>query len=131
MDSVCRLARSLKAVDRGCIYLPRMHFMLTSNFENGSNTPRTALHFAGEMPYPAFLSKHWFQHQNASALRKHIRNLILQLFREQKRLPDDHQSVVNAVADMADYQDNEIEPKYAQCSAAAAALTSPVIMVLL
>ena len=68
---------------------------------------------AGETPYPAFLSKHWFQHQNASALRKHIRNLILQLFREQKRLPDDHPTYVNAVADMAEYQENEAEPKYA------------------
>ena len=69
-------------------------------------------HCAGETPYPAFLSQYWFQHENASALRKHIRNLILQLFREQKRLPDDHQTVVNAVADMADYQENKSESKY-------------------
>ena len=86
--------------------------MLTSNLENGSRIPKAASCYAGETPYPAFLSKHWFHHQNASALRKHIRNLILQLFREQKRLPDDHQTVVNAVADMADYQENKNEPKY-------------------
>ena len=113
MDNECKLARSLKAVDCDCIYLPRMNFVLTSHLESGSNTLRTASCFAGETPYPAFLSKHWFQHQNASALRKHIRNLILQLFREQKRLPDDHQTVLHAVADMADYQDDKGEPKYA------------------
>lgn len=67
---------------------------------------------AGEVPYPAFLSRHWFQHQNASALRQHIRNLILQLFTQEKRLPDDHPTVLNAVTDMADYQANTKEPKY-------------------
>lgn len=89
---------------------------------NVRNNLTGALYFAGETPYPAFLSKQWFQHENASALRKHIRNLILQLFIEQKRLPVDHQSIINAVADMADYQENKSEPKYAlvlQCSAAA------------
>ena len=80
---------------------------------NVRNNLTGALYFAGETPYPAFLSKQWFQHENASALRKHIRNLILQLFIEQKRLPVDHQSIVNAVADMADYQDDKGEPKYA------------------
>ena len=98
-----------------------MSFLLTSNRGKVMNSLRGTLHFAGETPYPAFLSKQWFQHENASALRGHIRNLILQLFREQKRLPDDHQTVVNAVAHMADYQENKSEPKYAlvlQCTTA-------------
>lgn len=84
--------------------------MMTSNTQQ--TKMRSASCFAGETPYPAFLSKHWFQHQNASALRKHIRNLILQLFREQKRLPDDHQTFINAISDMAEYQENEDITKY-------------------
>ncbi|KAL0035371.1 hypothetical protein WJX77_003485 [Trebouxia sp. C0004] len=60
----------------------------------------------GETPYPAFLSKHWFQHENASALRGHIRNEILKLFRVQKRLPDNHPSMVAAVVDMEEYEED-------------------------
>ncbi|KAL3148578.1 hypothetical protein ABBQ38_014010 [Trebouxia sp. C0009 RCD-2024] len=66
----------------------------------------------GEVPYPAFLSRHWFQHQNASALRKHIRNLILQLFIDEGRLPADHPTTVNAAKDMAAYKANTVEAKY-------------------
>ena len=66
---------------------------------------------AGEVPYPAFLSRNWFQHTNASALRRHIRNLILQLFIEQGRLPADHLTTLNAATDMADYKADTVKPK--------------------
>ena len=58
---------------------------------------------ADKPPYPAFLSKHWFQDKNASNLRQHVRDLILQLFLEQKRLPEDHPTVLAAVEDRAHY----------------------------
>ncbi|KAL0038051.1 hypothetical protein WJX79_000333 [Trebouxia sp. C0005] len=70
----------------------------------------------GDTPYPAFLSKHWFQHENASALRFHIRNEILKLFMVQKRLPDDHPSAVAAVVDMEEYKEDPSKRKY--CSPA-------------
>ena len=50
------------------------------------------------MPYPTFLTKVWFGHANASNLRGHIRNLILELARQQKRVGNEHPSMV-AVAD--------------------------------
>lgn len=53
---------------------------------------------AGDMPYPNFLTERWFGHANASDLRGHIRNLILELAKEQKRVGDDHSSTV-AVAE--------------------------------
>lgn len=48
----------------------------------------------GDMPYPTFLTKVWFEHANASNLRGHIRNLILQLVRHQKRVGAEHASMV-------------------------------------
>ena len=65
---------------------------------------------AGDSIYPDFLSKNWFQFKNASALRYHIRDLILKLSLEQKRLSADHPTTVNAVADRADYQEKS-DPK--------------------
>ena len=59
------------------------------------------LRSADKPPYPAFLSKHWFQDKNASNLR--------QLFLEQKRLPEDHPTVLAAVEDRAHYSETTTE----------------------
>ena len=53
---------------------------------------------AGDMPYATFLTERWFERAHASDLRGHIRNLILELVKEQKRVGDDHSSMV-AVAE--------------------------------
>ncbi len=39
-------------------------------------------------------------------MRGHIRNEMLKLFRVQKRLPDNHPSVVAAVVDMEEYKED-------------------------
>ena len=60
---------------------------------------------AGGMPYPTFLTKHWFEHASASDLRGHIRNLILELARQQKRVSDDHPSMVAVAEGLQAYKE--------------------------
>ncbi len=36
--------------------------------------------FAGLSTYPLFMQKHWFQPDNAGALRAHIKTIVLELF---------------------------------------------------
>lgn len=62
----------------------------------------------GQVPYPAFLSKHWFQESNAYALRGHVRHIILKQFREQNKLPEDHPSVLNMISDIEDFPKSDI-----------------------
>ena len=64
--------------------------------------------FAGEAPYPAFLSKHWFQDENAYALRWHVRHIILEHFRDQTKLPLDHPSVHNMVDDIDGFAESQV-----------------------
>lgn len=42
---------------------------------------------AGLSSYPLFMQEHWFQPGNASALRAHIKTIILELFIQQVRHP--------------------------------------------
>ncbi len=42
---------------------------------------------AGLSAYPLFMQKHWFQPENAGALRAHIKTIILELFLAQVRCP--------------------------------------------
>lgn len=63
---------------------------------------------AGNIPYPAFLSKHWFQEENAYALRWHVRHIILKQFREQTKLPKDHPSVINMIADIKNFAESKV-----------------------
>ncbi|KAL3160557.1 hypothetical protein ABBQ32_010855 [Trebouxia sp. C0010 RCD-2024] len=58
----------------------------------------------GDKPYPPFMAKHWFQHKHASQLRGHIRNLILELIKQQMNLPDGHPSMLAVNADLHKYR---------------------------
>ena len=42
---------------------------------------------AGLSSYPLFMQKHWFQPDNAGALRAHIKTIILELFLDQVSRP--------------------------------------------
>lgn len=42
---------------------------------------------AGLSSYPLFMQEHWFQPGNASALRAHIKTILLELFIQQVRHP--------------------------------------------
>lgn len=59
-------------------------------------------------PYPAFLSKWWFPYQNAYAMRWHVRQILLKVFREHTKLSSDHTSVVNLVADIEKFDTSAV-----------------------
>ena len=66
---------------------------------------------SGGMPYPTFLTKHWFEHANASDLRGHIRNLILELARQQKRVGHGHSSMAAVAEGLKAYKE-QLGSKY-------------------
>ncbi|KAK9819106.1 hypothetical protein WJX74_001856 [Apatococcus lobatus] len=58
----------------------------------------------GEFEYPGFLTSQWFEKENASRLRKHVRNLVLQMLHGQALAQDrDQNSVSEALVDINDY----------------------------
>ena len=65
---------------------------------------------AGLSLYPLFLSEHWFEPSNASALRGKLRALILELFLDQAA-DKNTAAVAEAVAEIAAY-DEDTATKY-------------------
>ena len=60
---------------------------------------------AGQFAYPGFLTSYWFLVENASNLRKHVRNIVLRLLHEQAK-DKNLTSVIEAVVDVGDFEAN-------------------------
>ena len=62
---------------------------------------------AGQFGYPGFLTSHWFKKENASRLRKHARDIVLRMLRDQALDPAESSSVSEAVVDITEYESHK------------------------
>ena len=58
---------------------------------------------AGKFGYPGFFTSHWFDPQNPCYLRLYVRNIVLQLLRDQAKDPSSS-SASEAVVDIEEYR---------------------------